>query len=276
MVESKDDRRASILAALVKAKEKQAQARERSDAVSQQVLASIQKPTAADTPAEATATSISALPAVESNPFLVPASQQLLAEQREEVRERFSADAIERRSHAGELHSVDQLAELDPEAEGFVAETQKVYHAPENVKAARLTDAMVLDSPDSVRALCDEMDRLLTELSDSGGKIIGPPLFQLRNYVQQLMVTLLKRPEFDSVVIDTDIRNVFKFIRATREQTLKEREIKTEKSAVRKIKTASTNKRKESMAAAFAALQAGQFKFVGALGGMPKPDGEQS
>lgn len=121
------------------------------------------------------------------------------------------------------------------------------------VKAANRTQALALTTGEEVRALCDRVD----ELIESNDQLAGPPLFELRNHVQRLMVTLKERPEFDGIVLDKDIRNVMKFIRATREEALQLREIKTEKKSVRAVKKESTTKANKGMEAAFAAILGG-------------------
>lgn len=100
-----------------------------------------------------------------------------------------------------------------------------------NVEAARLGKKIQLESASDVRALCDRLDAKLE--AEGGANLAGPNLFEVRNYVQTLMVTLKTRPEFDEVIIAKDVHNVMKFIRATREEALAMREIKTEKKATR-------------------------------------------
>jgi len=78
--------------------------------------------------------------------------------------------------------------------------------------------------------------------------------------VQRLMITLKQRPEFDSVLIAKDVRNVMQFIRATREETLALREVKTEKKAVRAVKSEAKKKSLKGFEAAFNNVM---FKFPG-------------
>lgn len=100
------------------------------------------------------------------------------------------------------------------------------------LKARQLTDKLVLDSAADVRQLCDQAD----ELIKANPVLVGPPLVHLRKYVQQLMMTLKEHPEFDDVIIDPDVNNVMQYIRATREESIALRGVKTEKKAIRAAK----------------------------------------
>jgi hypothetical protein len=118
-----------------------------------------------------------------------------------------------------------------------------------NVKAEALTKAGVLNSGESVRELCDKIDAMIA----ADQMVAGPSLATLRNYVMTLMMTLKSKPEYDSVIIDKDIRNVMTFIRSTRQESLDLREIKTTKKAVRAAKKEglSSVKQLKGMEAAF-------------------------
>ena len=109
-----------------------------------------------------------------------------------------------------------------------------------NVRAAAAGKLMQLDSAETVRGVLDQLDNLIEK--HAAADLQGPPLIESRNYVQSIMVTLKTRPEFESVMIAKDVRNVMKFIRATRQEALELRELKTEKKAVR----AANKERKES------------------------------
>lgn len=90
----------------------------------------------------------------------------------------------------------------------------------------------MLQSESEVRDLCDEIDGLI----EGQRSIQGPNLIYLRTYVERLMITLKKVPEYESVLIAKDIRNIMSFIRSTREAALELREVKTEKKAIREVK----------------------------------------
>jgi hypothetical protein len=97
--------------------------------------------------------------------------------------------------------------------------------------------------------VCDQIDKLIGD--EAGAALEGPSLITVRNYVQTLMVTLKTRPEFDSVIIDKDVRNIMKFIRATREEALALREVKTTKKAVREAKKETATKKTSAKALGF-------------------------
>ncbi len=122
-----------------------------------------------------------------------------------------------------------------------------------NVKAAVRSASLMLESPEEVRQLCDRVDQMI----ESNEALSGPPLIELRGYVQRLMITLKERPEFDSIVIDKDIRNVMRFIRATREETLALREVKTERKAKREANKAVKVIKDSPMKDAFNAIMLG-------------------
>lgn len=120
-----------------------------------------------------------------------------------------------------------------------------------NVEAARLGQTFLLDSAESVRGVCDALDAKLQSVADSS--LSGPHLFDVRNYVQSIMVTLKARPEFDEVIIDSDVRNIMKFVRAIREDALATREVKGERKATRAAKAETTKRLDQKLEAAFGA-----------------------
>jgi hypothetical protein len=130
----------------------------------------------------------------------------------------------------GEISSVNELANLDTEQMGLEPQDSKEWNV-EVAEAAKLTKAIILDDAKKVRSLCDEIDSKLTATQS----LSGPALFEIRNYVQTLMVTLKEHPEFDSIVLPGDVNNIFRFIRATRHEALMLREVKTEKKVQRQV-----------------------------------------
>jgi hypothetical protein len=152
------------------------------------------------------------------------------------------------------VESIHELARLNTES--FEPQQTRVQALPA-VAAAR-AKKLVLDSKEDVRALCDRVDAMI----ESNEQLAGPRLGELRMYVQQLSVTLKERPEFDGVIIDKDIRNIIKFIRATREETLLLRDIKIEKKTTRAAKKEKQLTLDKNFAAAFKnALNAKNLKL---------------
>lgn len=131
-----------------------------------------------------------------------------------------------------------------------------------NVRANEMAKSMVLGSESEVRNLCDRIDEMILKCTGPTGvvEIVGPSLGEIRNSVQSLMITLKQRPEFDSVLIAKDVRHVMQYIRATREEALSLREIKTEKKVVRAIKGEAKKKSLKGFEAAFNNVM---FKFPG-------------
>jgi hypothetical protein len=124
------------------------------------------------------------------------------------------------------------------------------------VKTRQHEQKLILDSAADVRELCDRTDALIV----ANPQLAGPSLVTLRNYVQQLMITLKNHPEFDDVVIDHDINNVMQFIRATREEALSLRTVKVEKKAVRAVGKERKANLTSGMAEAFKAVMQGGIK----------------
>jgi hypothetical protein len=145
-----------------------------------------------------------------------------------------------------------ELASIDTESMDPITKRETNL----NAQATQFGKRMVLDSEGSVRALCDRIDQMI----QGNANLVGPALIDLRGYVQTLMVTLKSRPEFDSVVIDTDVRNVMRFIRATREEALGLREIKTVKKAVRSAKKETSSNKLKGLEGAFMAIMNGGKK----------------
>ncbi|KAK0039441.1 hypothetical protein Bpfe_031118 [Biomphalaria pfeifferi] len=201
-------------------------------------------------------------PTMEKNPFIVPAAQTLT---QSPVVLSAAASAAASTSSAGtvkpdgtiEIHSAGELAAFDPEKMGL--EVQNEPQKQELVRAAVLTKRMILDDGKDVRNLLDAIDSTIESFQD---KLAGPGLITLRNYVQSLMVTLKQHPEFDSILIDKDVHNVMRFIRAVRGEALAARDIKEVKREVKKAKAAATPAKglsSNSLASAFSALMMNQL-----------------
>lgn len=192
--------------------------------------------------------------AAASKQFMTPAAMQLLKAggSRESEVSTGGLTLEDESGNAYEATSSNELATLDTES--FEAKTQRETNT--NVAAAQFGAKLVLESAESVTELCERIDRLIV----GNENLVGPSLGETRNYVQQLMITLKSRPEFDSVVLDKDVKNVMRFIRATREEALALREIKTVKKVTR-----ATNKEKKAnglkgIESAFAAIMSGGLK----------------
>jgi hypothetical protein len=165
----------------------------------------------------------------------------------------------------GETHApstTQELALIDTSNEAeFQPKTQIEKNI--NVRANEMARQMVLGSESEVRNLCDKIDAQIEKFTGPNGvvEIVGPSLGEIRNYVQSLMITHKQRPEFDSVMIAKDVRNVMQYIRATREEALALREVKTEKKAVRSVKSEAKKKSLKGFEAAFNNVM---FQFPGA------------
>ncbi len=166
--------------------------------------------------------------APETNPFLVPAEQTLTGDSRPVES---TAGSNKNADGVPQMSSIQELAAYDPSSDGLVE--QDTPQRADLVKAALLNRRLAMESANDVRNLCDSID---TMIEGFGDKLAGPPLIQVRGYVQSLMVTLKSHPEFDSVLIDKDVRNVMRFIRAVRGEALASREIKEVKREIKTIK----------------------------------------
>lgn len=170
------------------------------------------------------------MPVPESNPFLIPASQTLTLPDPNGIVEQVTTVGAAK-IEPDQMPSVYELAATDTTE--FEPKDPNARREPQElIEAKKIDSKLAIDNETSVRALCDHIDTLI----ESNPKLIGPPLVDLRNYVQRLMITLKQRPEFDSVIIAKDVRNVMTFIRAARGEALELREVKTTKKAVRGLK----------------------------------------
>lgn len=175
-----------------------------------------------------------------SQPVLTPQAQRLLGGPVEQLDSPLPTVDYNEQTIASDAQ---ELARINTESMEPVQERQSNL----NVEAARLGKKMQLDSIDSVRSLCDALDARLEAIG--GAALEGPALSDTRNYVQSLMVTLKTRPEFAEVVIAKDIRNVMKFIRATRQEALELRELKLVKKSTRAANAEKKAKGKPSQSA---------------------------
>ncbi len=151
-----------------------------------------------------------------------------------------------------EISSVEQLARINTDEIEAEPQDRPVFKN-EVSAAAKLTKAMILTEADKVREVCDNFDSQIRNISS----LAGPDLAVLRNQVQTIMITLKEHPEFDSVLIADDIKNVFRWIRATRAEALALRDIKVEKKVTREVKKTTTTKKigtADSFADAFNAI----------------------
>lgn len=166
-------------------------------------------------------------------------------------------ETIEHDADEGKLmpSGVHEIANINTES--MEPESPQKYKLPEtNRKAMALTKGLILEDAPSVRKLCDDIDAVI----EANESLAGPPLITLRGYVTQLMVTLKERPEFDSVLIAKDTRNVMKYVRANREDSLVLRDIKVEKKAAKTVRASKKSKTDQLMGDAFAKMLGG-FKL---------------
>lgn len=184
------------------------------------------KPTPTPAPVASTAVSTA------KNPFLTltaaPADQ---------------AHAHEIELTPNKVHSVEELGHINTQE----MEAQHQRESNLNVKAEQRTAKLVLASGEEVKSVCDKLDSII----GNNPNLVGPPLIEARGYVQRLMVTLKERPEFDSFVIDKDVRNIMRFIRSTREESLAMREVKTVKKVQRQVKKEQTGIKDKAVKDAF-------------------------
>ena len=123
------------------------------------------------------------------------------------------------------VNSLEELAHIDTTN----MEPKQAMTPSLTLKAQQKAAALILESGEEVKELCDRVDKLL----ESSPQLVGPPLIHVRGYVRQLMVTLKEKPEFDNILIDKDTRNIMRVARAIREEALALREVKTEKKVKR-------------------------------------------
>lgn len=209
------------------------------------------------TKTSAQATPVSSVPTEKASlPEGIPSSQLLLGNPFTGLRPPEPAESN------GELvpSGVQELGAIDTES----MEPSEKREANLNVKAKAFGKTLTLDSASSVRALCDEIDSLIGDnATGASAALQGPNLITIRNYVQSLMVTLKSRPEFDSVLIAHDVRNVMKFIRATRQETLELRDIKVTKKAVRAAKKETSTNKAKGFDDAFKSVMFGTLPKIG-------------
>lgn len=142
-----------------------------------------------------------------------------------------------------EISSQYQLAGIDTTS--LTPATQPKTQLASKVEAR--TEQLILESGKSVRELCDQVDHVMAE----DKQLSMADYATIRGYVMQLMITLKSRPEFESLLIDKDVRNVMRFLRATREEAMALRDVKTEKKATRGVKKERTTKIGSDMKDAF-------------------------
>lgn len=214
-----------------------------------------------------TSTSVQATPVSSASqekaslPELTPQAQRLLGSAPVEPAPSMSYDEFANAMQEVVPSDTQELASINTDS---MEPTEGKRETNLNMKAKAFGNKLQLESADSVRALCDRIDAMIGDTVEGASAALqGPNLITIRNHVQSLMVTLKSRPEFDSVMIAKDVRNVMKFIRATREETLELREIKTTKKAVRAAKKEVTSGKAKGFDDAFKSVMFGSFPGVG-------------
>lgn len=127
----------------------------------------------------------------------------------------------------------------DFDTTGLEAQTEATSKEERSVKA--LDEAAILEGPAGVRQLCDEVDRLMTDPAIGLSHLSMPTI---REYCRRLMITLKNHPEYDSVILDKDVRNMMAFIQATRVNAVHTRQQKVAKLADRQSGTNTGGKKK--------------------------------
>lgn len=184
---------------------------------------------------------------VQSNPFIVAPSQTLLSSGAESDVPEYTGDTMP--------GNATSLSDLDTTA----IEPKDTPEKTENLRAAELDARSKLKSTDELRALCDSIDERIGERTE----LHGPDLVTLRSQLSRIMITLKSQPEFAPVLIDKDIRNVMRIVRAIRAEALAIREIKAIKKVDRQVKGAAKKKdlNESRLAKAFDSIAGMDFNF---------------
>jgi hypothetical protein len=94
--------------------------------------------------------------------------------------------------------------------------------------------------PENFQDVVDKFDALLSRDNAINEMNIG----HLRNYVQRIFVDLKNNPEYDGMIIDRDVHNIIKFMRAVKSEAQdlaidkKEKKAKADSNKVKKNKFA--------------------------------------
>ena len=89
------------------------------------------------------------------------------------------------------MMNTDDIEELRNRAESMLAREKK----------------FVLKSPDELRVMLDLIDSRFQSDERLGAFELAP----IRNYIQAVMTTLRHFPEFETIVLDADVRNIIRF-----------------------------------------------------------------
>lgn len=105
----------------------------------------------------------------------------------------------------------------------------------DGIEAIRQDAARVLTrTQDYVLKDGTDVKKLLAALDSkvsASGEVNGFDLADCREYVQRLMVTLKERPEFSTILVDSDYRNIVAFAWAMYDAAALEFEVKAEKAS---------------------------------------------
>jgi len=105
---------------------------------------------------------------------------------------------------------------------------------------ASKSKAFTITEAEDVQSVCDALDSMI----GGDNRLTGFDLAQVRNYVQMLMVTLKVNPEFGSILLDRDVRNVIRFARQQYLEAVAVNGIAETKKATRSVKSGSTAAKK--------------------------------
>ena len=123
--------------------------------------------------------------------------------------------------------------------------------------ANRREQRMVIPNAEQVRKVCDALDETIGDAAES--ETFDLPL--IRDYVARLMVTLKSNPEFMEVIIDSDVRNIIKFIRMTRYEAIEKRDSAGVKREKKVVKSKATGKALAAASKLLAKLDSGDLEL---------------
>ena len=138
--------------------------------------------------------------------------------------------------------NTDEVTALRSRADAAIVETEK----------------FILRTGESFRSVADALDTMI------GGdkRLSGFDLAGCRNYVRALMTSLAKNPEFETILLDNDVRNVVKFGTLTYQEAIELDAIK-EDTKTRKAATPSRSKAKPKLSSSMMdAMAAGLDSFI--------------
>jgi hypothetical protein len=135
-----------------------------------------------------------------------------------------------------EIRSVKDLASLNSDS---IEEKLKPSSIAEKQIDAVMKETL-LSGPEDIRATMDEVDSLMA--SDVGISTIA--LGVIRNKIESVMISLRDNPEWDSILLDNDVRNMVRFLRSIKGEAQLVLEEKSQKKAVAASKRAGVAKGK--------------------------------